>query len=338
MVPEWISHIESDGACSRPIFVNQAGSFRPGTLDGAMPRMSGRTWRILSGVRVRLSSLTEVAPAAYLNAIGFPHASQDGHAVYRFLVGDVVVYAPAIVLLHALLGRLHGFGQHLLARNGLSICTFALVEDNKLRVRLPRNFAISCRSQDTDTFQTHMGWLISHLSARVMWDSVAIHAMQGRLNLSLPLADVAINIHGKKIGDEVFAHRIQVMELLPLEPALPFASFLRRQGAVNFRPDVIPNEVWGKDVRPISDPLLRRGANGFRLTDSEWEHLKGRHGLGRVKRATVDALLLKMGDGVSWRSFGGNAGHVHDLYARLKKTIGWAEFRRRVNRLRPFEK
>jgi hypothetical protein len=341
---EWIERIERVDGRLTPIYVDAAGTRRPGSLRDAKQRLKRTGYKHAEVTGLSLPTLACEDATRYLRGIGMRTVDPSAHDVFAFQHGEDHVLVPTSTLLTGLIARLSSVGDRLLEASSLPRVAFPLVKDGELSIGFPRKLRLEADGR-TEPVQRRFTWLTCYPSARRMWSSVYEAASKGRLSMTLPVASIDAAVAGHRSGNSVFVTRLNVKTVYPKEVPLPFAA-----------PFVAPpfhvaadaggahrlSEYWRLATTNGSitrDSNISIGPAGYPTTHEEWAAVKEimrPSGLAFTdkSKSKVDAALLKFGEGRTWASVAANIKVLRSTHQRWVAEGRWAALKEALNELR----
>lgn len=339
----WIEAIERVGTDLVPVVIDARGSRQHASLRqlrSTLPSPSGAKSIALNQVSLGRLQLTDAS--AYLAALGLPRECRRAHEVYCLEQEGRCLHIPTAVLLSAFISRLAHVGDGLLRAGSLDQTVGALVRDDKVDLEYHWRGGLAAAGREPEVHKRFL-WLTCFPSARRLWNSIYLHACEGRLGMTPPNARISGKAYTFRRADGAcFVSRIAIHEIEPLEKPLPFAEGVaelayrfdakRSASAANIRSHL--DQAEGKRQGDISP-----GPDGWALTDDEWReivsHLKS---LGRrcpsTARAHLDVSLHKHGTGTKWADISGRSSSNSGAYSRWLVDGRWDEVKTVLRRLR----
>ena len=341
---EWIERIERQEGRLVPIYVDDQGVRAPGSLAAARLRLPRTGYKMADIARLNLAILQREDATRYLEGLGMQSVAPSGHDVFSFQHGDDCVLVPAATLMTGLIGRLSAVGERLLEGASLPRVAIPTVVDGTLRIRFARKIRMTAGA-DAETIQRRFAWLTSYPSARRMWSSVHVHAMQGRLNLTLPLAHVDVAIAGHRLGNLVLVTRFNVKTVYPDEAPLPFAvpyiqppfDILEDNGGTARLQRYWKSATTNAAITKEYD--IPVGSAGYATTEEEWlAVIRAMKDAGYIvkprSKSHIDAALEKFGNGRTWASMGGSPAVRQATHRRWVSEGRWAALKTILHQLR----
>jgi hypothetical protein len=246
----------------------------------------------------------KVSSAEYAGEFGFKPVS-DHHDAFLIPVPSGRIIVSASRVQQALIGPQAPFVQQIYVPNGLlHICT-PILDAGHLSI-IPTSIPglLDWAVKKTPLLLQRLGWFYAYPSAYRAWNSLYRHACAGRISIDLPLADLKIAAYGKYVDDTLYAYRIEVLEMTPLERPMPWAG----ECAQTF--EFINPIREARRKRRIQDTRLRPIHGQWKLTDEEWSvaekiiflrnPVPSRGQSSDRRRDAVDGLVMKLGTGTPW--------------------------------------
>lgn len=282
-----------------------------------------------------LSVWTNSSANDYLALLGDERIPTDEQKVFSFHDGETEYLVPTIVLIQAFFRPLHHLAPWLFHPTSLEGVSAPCGGGSAFAARL----TIASKDPhyaDTVASTSLFTWMWAYPSARRMWSSVYKHALQGRLEVTLPLATVKAVFHGVAKGRKVAVTEMRVMELAANEEsdleAPPATSLFSIHGST------IPTRMpIGTSEKQLIE-ILRHQQRP--LTDAEWQSVQSilesepRAHLRQLNpRAMLDGILRKLVTGHPWRSASYQVGdwrHASTTYRNWKSRGIWEEICRQL--------
>lgn len=251
---------------------------------------------------------------------------KDGQGVFRFCDDGKVYLVPASVFIAAMMRPIHLIQAYLFKPQGLeSFCTPLLdCKEPQLGLHVSSTKVFGTQHNIPKGLWATYSWMHCFPSAHAMWSSVYTAALQGRLDIALPKADLNMTVRSVKAGNVRLVTDMLITKLEALEAPFRFADSHTR--------DIVMHESSELDWKMLHRPtsvIPPRGGE-WRLSDAEWhavEPLFTRRVHEKFSpRAIVDLILIKLGTGQAWRKmdFGTlNLPIVQATYQRLQKQGQW---------------
>lgn len=283
---------------------------------------------------IDLRELTTVSPECFLRGIGFRPAVEPGQAVYALNSRGLRFLIPASVLLRALLLVLASLIDVMLRPAAREQAWRVIQVGDRLALQHVPKLIQKYVRQGSGAVN-RLIWLSCFPSGRRLWDSVYLHASNGRLDLAMPEARIRASVVGARLGDEVYVSNITVYTVHPSDKPTLFSSLLRRAHLVLSRGDKKKRSSRPRAYRQcLRDAALIQGPAGWKLTDEEW--LAVQAASKPIRRLTyrgrhrIDGILEKFGEGASWVQFKCAA----NAYSQMRKDGSWTLVRAALLRLR----
>lgn len=246
----------------------------------------------------------------YLAAFGFAANSGMGHAVYEAELGRETFVVPALALMRGLLKPTNPMLAAAFRPNALERFWHLDYENGTAQLSSGTFGTPSTASSYRDN-PALFTWMLSHPSALRMVGSVHEAAMDGRLDIRLPLAQARLTMTGKHavrkskhgLASKMFVTMVTVTDLTPKdEPVLEHA----KREVVSYRASGYELRGWDPQLLRLGEALSKARRRRGMVDDSEWRHigraLRMRDIRGVDKRATFDRLLPLLPEVRSWGS------------------------------------
>lgn len=328
-----IDTIDVEGfECSRPISELQAVIGAKGPKRRVRGRLSFNDLRRLNKDEVADLSL-ELGIASTKAAQAFFALSMDGKSIVM----------PAATLMCAMFRPFHGISRYLFAPQGLdSLCIPQgnVPNPEVLFFRSPRA-ATGMQADKAQGILNSLSWMYCFPSARRMSCSVMEHAVNGRLDLELPVGDMELFGNAQLLPSGrllIFELRIRLLKT----SEQPFDAFSRHAQVIEFE-RYLHKLTQPVKRRPPKDESIPLRAGDWCLTDEEWQALqdivvrKQRKSFVSVARATVDCMLHKTSLGLSWSEVTTDPKNQYRCgrtLRRMKADGRWDEVLRRLRSIR----
>ena len=286
-------------------------------------------------VRFDLSSLERTDARNYLQGVGFQPTVSDGHAVFVLRDGEQTFYIPTAVLLQGLVRMTRRLSKVLLNPVGRETSWRPiLLDDNTVGIQSKSGLL---RTGEARTAQqdSRLIWLSCYPTARRAWDSVYTHALDGRLDIDPPSAEVTATLTGLNKQKVQCVTWMTVRTLRPLERPTLFSAQLKNKVFVFDLSHLQIPKGHGRKVHQLS--TIPKGPQGWELTDHEWEVIKevmdGFHSDGpkTFARRTLNEVLEKFGEG---KSFDEYPARVPKYFRQLRLTGKWPSIEATLAKLR----
>ena len=286
-------------------------------------------------VQFNLASLERTDSSYYLEAVGFRPTVSNGQAVFVLRDGRQTFYIPTAVILQGLVRMTQRLAHVLLSPVGRD--TFwrpILLDDNTVGIEAKSGLLITGLRR-TAQQDDRLIWFSCYPSARRAWDSVYAHALDGRLDIDLPSAEVTATLTGLNKRRVQCVTWMTVRTLRPLEKPTLFSPQLKNK---TFIFDLTHRQIpkgQGRKVHRLD--TLPKGPLGWRLTDQEWEAVRevmdGFHTSGprTFARGTLEDVLEKFGEGKSFKAY---PARVSKYYRQLRITGKWPRIESKLRHIR----
>ncbi len=309
---EWICGVTymPKGFCLRTVDGNQAEHVRPvkelqAVLadDGdKLTRLRGNTsfadWRELSNEETDALAIE----------LGFPTGC-NGQTFYEFKVEDQRYIIPAGVLMCAMFRPFHGIAKYLFAPQGLdNLCIpYGNCEKPELLFFIVLRNSTGIQADKAEGILNSLSWMHCFPSARKMWCSAFLNALDGRLSLTLPNAGLNFSCHAQQLkSNTLLIQAFRIYNCVATEE--PIESYSRHTKSIYFertRNSEASNASRRNRRYPIDSRIpLRNGE--CKLSDDEWsaikEHVVINHKRAHLQhiRRFIDCHLQKLSQGITW--------------------------------------
>lgn len=272
----------------------------------------GVTGTVRRRVDLDLAALRSADAADYFQGVSLPALDARAQRVYKADTAAGTVLIPSQLLVLGLFGASHPLREVLFRPWGPTLLMNAVVDDDRLEVAPTPNLMqkLYVRTPATDV---RMAWVLSYPSATAGWCSVYANALKGRFDVHLPKALAKVSIHGKLVGEKLFATRLQVLELTATECPFEFAKDCAPRHFVFDERASISN-THGMAAAPSADHSIASGGSVAPLTDDAWARVEPLifEALGKNKpmgkggprahalRDLIETARLKLGTPYSW--------------------------------------
>ena len=274
---------------------------------------------------------TESSASEYLAIFGDSQSRGSKHRVFTFGADGITYLVPTSVMLKALFRPLNHLAPWLFHPMGLELASAPVTEgaDFAAKLTLP---AILAKPYQSACLHNIFSWIWAFPSARGMWESIYLHALQKTLAINLPIGTLSAVFRGKLAEGKTFA----VTEMCVIQITTSESSNLLREeqthvfrlrgkstsnGKIPKLDDVERHliEVLKYNRTPISDHEWRRIEPLLRPTKtSPFKH---------DPRLTFESALAKITSGTPWKHMAYSSGtwnEARTTYCRWKKRGEWA--------------
>ena len=342
---DWIQGVKwsPTGFLLETIDVKGVGRIRPiSELQGVIAT-DGPKKRVRGQVRFSdLRRLNQDEVASLSSDLGIT-SSRAAQAFYALVLDGEEVVMPAATMICAMFRPFHGICRYLFAPQGLdSLCIPQgnIPNPELLFFRCPRA-ATGMQPNKAQGILNSLSWMYCFPSARRMTCSVLKHAMQGRLDLELPIGDLefcgyaGLLPSGRRLILELRIRLLKTSEQ-------PFDAFSRHGQVIEFERYLHKLEQWVKPHN-LKDESVPLRAGTWRLTDEEWQGVQDlvvkqqRDSFAKNARSMMDCLLHKTSQGLSWSDVTADPirrDRCGRLLRRMQADGRWDEVLRRLRSLR----
>lgn len=269
----------------------------------------------------------------YLKLSGFSCALAGRHEVFETYISGYRCLIPAFVLINAL------------------ICSLVRLEETLFRpAGLENGFFLSPDFQaDGSVFSTaskvgffaplrimghnlsyKLAWFLGFPSASYCWRSIFDCALEGSLNLSLPLADLDCVVSGRIVSKTRLVERLTVVSIEPTEAPFDPKAFPAKSKFEFHMGTERDNLSHLKPPTAMNDEELSKPGMGGTIKDEEWwlfGYLLGKTPkLMSASRITADIIINKLTTAAGWSAFPG----TYVTYRRWVKAGQWQKFRESI--------
>lgn len=248
-----------------------------------------------------------VTPATrYLEAFAGLEDVQGQHVVYSFKHGWFEYLVPALVVARALFPLIADAFQYAFTPRNLEVLCFPVERRGHWSVIMP-NFKGVYKARFRRSTVEALTWASLYPSAHQAWRSIFDFASLGIVGVKLPRATVSLLAYGLRSGRTVHVTKLSVNALQPHEEPFAFASGAPSSFVMNSNAQPLtshPNTYF-EQMDEGHEHVVHR------LTDDEWQHLKGfterkKAPRGRQPRDDVrdiaDGLLIRVATGSPWQN------------------------------------
>lgn len=334
---QWIERIDRADGRLVPVYIDNDGHRTRGSLCSSKNLLPPRGYKTAHVEGASLSSMKLTDAQEYLDEMGFAHADHSGHQIYVLPLNGTRVLIPAAVLLWAFMGQISVVGDRLLEAASLDRFAIPVIVSGGMRINFHRKAKLTQPASQVSV-QARFMWMTCYASARRMWNSVYVNAMEGRLGLLLADATFNASLTGHRTTKTAFITRMVLRSLTPAEQPLAFAapyvsgplSFERPAPAADqlaiFRATLLATGALHPCCK--QQPDITRGTAGWAMSANEWQLVvdemkrAGFRTPGSVKR-NIDKALEKFATGMPWSSLGPGWRMATDAYRRWVKSGQW---------------
>jgi transposase len=250
-------------------------------------------------LKTNFSSWERVSSKQYVDGYSISKGVTEHHVVYSFKDDSTTVLLPSWALQCDLFSPPSIIFHYLYSLNGFEFLCYPELDKRKFSVQLPPTMGRHLILRGSKCAMDRMTWLYAFPSAYWTWKSVYIFACEGKIGIDLPQADVTCTVHGKRVGDVIFADRIRISILRPAEAPIEWAQCEQKE----FRFDA--RSTREEKNRRATDFDLSRKDGSSSLSDAEWgmvEPILTRFSprTPKEQRSIMDAILNKLTSGKPW--------------------------------------
>ncbi|MGQ7935497.1 transposase [Paraburkholderia sp. D1E] len=301
----WLDRFERVDGKLAVVGVDQCGqsTFIP---PEQMYKSKPRNLRNSDAITLRTSfcDWTQTSTCEYAAAFGTISGVTELHETYVVPTQSTRVVLPALQLQRALLGAPSVVAQYVYAPNGLEHLCSPILDNKDFSIGFLSKKQLG-RTRTRNSFIQRIEWFYAFPSAYRAWSSFYRLACCGKIGVELPAAEVLMSAHGKYVGDTLYVHGLDILELTPLEPPLEWAEINRERYVVA---GGLAEHIA---ARKTQDTRLRPRSDKWDMTDDEWiaiepiaSHRSHPDRPGRpsrhLLRDVVDGVIIKLGTGISW--------------------------------------
>lgn len=225
--------------------------------------------KIRRAFETNLQDWTRVPAARYLAAFdGLAPAASEQHAVFSLRCGRSDFLVPALVLLRGLFPLVPQALAYAFTPRPLEALCIPLTRCGHWSVAMPDMkgwYNARFRRPSVEA----LTWTSLFPSARRAWHSVHKAALQGRMDLQLPLARLRVVAYGLRAGDTVHVTRLVVNALVAQEEPMAFAA-----GACRSFVLMTNSEPIEPGVNAYFESHEEHAARRLCLSDQEWAQLE----------------------------------------------------------------
>jgi hypothetical protein len=310
---EWICGVSGPptGTCLRTVDVAKDEHVRPFTALQSVFAYNGKLTKVRGNIS--FADWRELKPAetdAVAEELGFPPGC-SGQAFYGFEAEGQRYIIPAGVLMCALFRPFHGIAKYLFAPQGLdNLCIpYGNCEKPELLFFITPRRATGMQADKAQGILNSLSWMHCFPSARQMWCSVSEYAMQGRLDLKLPIGlfQYAGSAGLLASGDVLICDfRIR---LLKTEEE-PIAQFSMHTKTIEFERVLHKLNTVGiaqqNNCKYLPDLTIPLRDGDWTLTDKEWAAIEdivvliNTQGRFANARRLLNLQLQKLSQGLPW--------------------------------------
>lgn len=249
-----------------------------------------------------------VQAAEYLEVFESNIMQEERHQVFKFTYEGQEYLMPALVITKALFKPFHALVDYLYKPQGLEQVCFPMNDYSDIQFYSGIKYS---RLKSQDSIKQQMSWLWAYPSANNAWHSVYSYACNDKIGLVLPKGNVKMVLHclkGKRYLHIVDATIICIdTNEKPLnEAGLSMNTIVYHQiHKVGYKKN------YGHRGRLLlTNSKLLKSKQGWTLTDEEWNEIETllpqrtqRYTQNQKysRREVLDAILIKLGSGVSWK-------------------------------------
>jgi hypothetical protein len=301
----WLDRFERVDGKLAVIGVDQCGqsAFIP---PEQMYKSNPRNLRNSSAITLRTSfrDWPRASACEYAAAFGTACGVTELHETYIVPTQSMRVVLPALQLQRALLGAPSVVAQYVYVPNGLEHLCSPILGDKEFSIGFLSKKQLG-RTRTRNSFIQRMEWFYAFPSAYRAWNSFYRLACSGKIGVELPAAEVLMSAYGKYVGDTLYVHGLDILELTPLEPPLEWAEVNRERYVVagGLAEYIVARKTQDTRLRPLNDK--------WDMTDDEWDviepiasHRSFPDRPGRPSRYplrdVVNGVITKLGTGISW--------------------------------------
>lgn len=285
-------------------------------IDQGMPDSGTNLYR----ATFELSAMQACSIEEYAYAMALPEAADANHGAWTFKHEEMRVVLPALALIRALIGEHPTCFSRIFRPQSLDdIYEYAPTKAME-QVRVSKLLGTTSMI-DRAELRRRLTWFACFPSARQAWASVYRHAKSGRLDIALPTVTVNAWFRGHRHKGNFYTTKLQIEDIIANEAPHEFAKNCPAK-----------LDFIGKGRRIMQSTHLYesieiplRGKESS-LSDGEWERVRPIFSKDPSqelsRRELVDAILLKMATGLSWRALeksqGKNKGTTSACYYRWR--------------------
>ncbi|NUX99539.1 hypothetical protein [Paraburkholderia youngii] len=276
-------------------------------------------------VATNFTSWQRASANQYADGYSIPKNATIHHIVYRFISNLITIFVPSWVLQCDLFSPPSVIFKYLYCVNGFErLCHPELLNDKYVACLHAKAKHFILRSSKCG--MNRINWFFAFPSAYRAWISVYKFARQGKIGIDLPEADITCLIHGKQVGNVIFARRIRILTLRPKETPTEWAQ--SDQNEIRFDASGL-REV---QARRLTDFDLSRQNGTSSLSDIEWGLIepiatKSSRRDPMQQRLVIDAILEKLTEGKPWSAVNRPGVAVLEAYYSMVRNGRWREIR-----------
>jgi hypothetical protein len=293
-------------------------------------------------VQTRFADWDTVPSSDYLRLVGRTYRASLCHTVYRFKIGKLVVFLPALVLARVLFRLNQTVAEYLLSLQGLDfLCAPILNADGTAAIALWKRI-IGRNTLLPQDYLEPFRWLCCYPSARRSWDSMYQESRRGRVSMTLPLATVEMTVGGQLVGNTLCATNARIATLKAEEEPYSFAA--NQQRTFTFSACSPPVDGKSSAQAGSRDQTIRPNGSSWALSDAEWAEIERlfpfcfapnprRYSL----RGIFDGIVEKLGTGQPWSHVtwpSANAAYGAVLYSNCRRDGRWEAIKEILSRHR----
>lgn len=221
---------------------------------------------------LRFGGGVTTAPDLYLAAFGFnlTKDTSNKHTVFSCQVNEVTIHRPALVLMRAFFRPVNTVFPIVFKPAGIDELSF--IGYNKLTLQViidhKRLSAHIATVQHGISQGVALSWLQLSKSAKKTSHSVYTSALNGQLSLSLPSGQVKMILHGKRLGQDLFVTKANLI-------CINVDASDNLSGATEeflFHAMADASRTPAASIRGITVPQHRDGT--VLITDNEWNEIE----------------------------------------------------------------
>ena len=291
----------------------------------------GRTSRIR--ITTDCASWTLHTAEPYWEHVGVAaYAPRDGHATFLLTSDGTKYLIPASIFIAALMRPIRSMQRFLFSPQGLDTFSIPILggEDGPtIGLHLTEQQVFGTTNQVPKTLRAGYSWMHCFPSARRTWDSVYEAALEGRLDIALPLGNLTMTLHSVAKGAYRLVTRMWIVSIKTDETPFDFAG--NHPKTIALHTLAAENIDWSATLHPSCNIAPRQDGD-WSLSDDEWATLLAsiKIPMGRKydSRRIIDKILLKFGTQTAWRHLDYeelNFSTVQTTYQRMQQDGRWPE-------------